>query len=55
MKQLTLRIPVDIHKKIKIQAAREGISMLAFFLRAVKKELKICQDEKNPGHLNPFN
>jgi len=52
MKQLTLRIPVDIHKKTKIQAAREGISMVAFFLRAVKKELKTCQDEQNPGQSN---
>ena len=49
MKKLTLRIPTELHREIKIQAAREGTSMVAFFLRAATKELQKCQDEKNPG------
>jgi len=47
MKQLTLRIPIEIHKQAKIQAAREEISMVAFFLRAVQKELLLCHEKKN--------
>lgn len=47
MKQLTLRIPTEIHRQIKIQAAIEDIPMVAFFLRAVLKELKQCQEKKS--------
>ena len=47
MKQLTLRIPSEIHKQIKVQVAREETSMLAFVLRAVQKELNQCQEKKN--------
>lgn len=40
-KTLTLRIPEELHKAIKIKIAHEGISLKDYIIALVEKDLKL--------------
>ena len=40
LKNLLLQIPEELHKKLKLQAVKEGTSMKEIAIKAIKKELK---------------
>ncbi len=39
-KRLTLDIPIETHKQVKVSAACRNISMVKWILRAILKEIK---------------
>jgi predicted HicB family RNase H-like nuclease len=46
IKQLTLRLPADYHRKLKVLAACSGKSMTDLLIECIDKRLKECLREE---------
>lgn len=46
IKQLTLRLPADYHRKLKVLAACSGKSMTELLIECIDKRLKECLKEE---------
>lgn len=51
MQNFLLKIPVDLHKKIKICSAISGVTMTKFILDATKEKIEMM-DEKGAKDVN---
>ena len=40
MRDFMLRLPHDLHKKLKIIAATEGVTMTSYIIEAVREKMK---------------
>ena len=45
MKDFMLKIPVDLHQKLKVIAAVNNITMTGFILEAVKEKMERMEEE----------
>lgn len=40
MKDYLLKLPVDLHTKLKVTAALKGLTMMEFIIKAIEKAIK---------------
>jgi predicted HicB family RNase H-like nuclease len=50
-KQLTLRVPVEVHKKMRILAAVSNVTMTEYFINLVEREYEKSSKDTGPVQL----